>query len=111
MADADVKWTVVVNDLPRIRKDMVARAEAILTKTAMDLEAGMKRRAPVDTGNLRNSIRAVRINSQHWRVEVGAEYGWYVEAGTVRNAPQPFFTPTVRAVIPEFRKAWEGIVS
>lgn len=107
----EVKFTVLVNDLPKIKRRMVDTSEKIVAKTAMDLEATMKSKAPVDTGNLKNSIQAVKLNSQAWRVIVGAEYGAYVEYGTVHTGPQPFFMPAVTLIIPQFRKAWEALVS
>lgn len=110
MADADVRWTVEVNNLPRIRKSMATNAARIVAKAALDIEAIAKTRAPVDTGNLANSIRARKISDTRWRVEVGAEYGLYVEYGTVRSGPRPYFMPAVDRVLPQFHKAWQGIL-
>lgn len=107
---ADVKWTVVESNLGKIAAGMEKTATQIVAKAALDIEANAKQRAPVDTSRLKNSIQAVKISAQHWRVTVGMEYGLYVEFGTARSPAQPYWTPAVNLVIPEFRKAWERII-
>lgn len=74
------------------------RVELLLNKLAHDIEAWAKLNAPVDTGFLRGSIRARRRGKFYWIVGVGAEYGAYVELGTVNMAAQPFLVPGVLAV-------------
>lgn len=98
-------WRIVENKFPQIIAGMEAKADAIVTKTAMDLEAHAKSRAPVDTGTLKNSIQATRVGAAHWRIVVGADYGMYVEWGTVNMAAQPFFQPAIQAVTPAFLTA------
>jgi HK97 gp10 family phage protein len=98
-------WHIRENRFPSIIQGMETKAEAIVAKTAMDLEAHAKSLAPVDTGTLKNSIQASRIGDARWRVVVGAEYGMYVEWGTVHNAAQPFLQPAINAVTPAFLSA------
>lgn len=105
MADVRVSWRVVDNDFPKIIAGMEAKAEAIVSKAALDIEAHAKTRAPVDTGTLKNSIQATRVGDAHWRVVVGVDYGMYVEWGTARMAAQPFFQPAIQAVTPQFLTA------
>jgi HK97 gp10 family phage protein len=50
----------------------------------------MRSLAPVLTGDLRDSI-----NETSNGVEVGVDYGVYVEYGTAHNAPQPFTVPAI----------------
>jgi HK97 gp10 family phage protein len=64
---------------------------------AFTIEAEAKRRAPVDTGFLRSSIRAVQKGPLHWVVGVGAAYALFIEFGTRRQRAQPFFSPAVAA--------------
>lgn len=106
----DVRWVVVRNDFPKIIQGLEDRADMIVTKTAMDLEAAMKARAPVDTGFLRASIQASRKGKAHWEVVVGAEYGLYVEYGTAHTAPQPFVNPAVEFIRPVFLAAMRKVV-
>lgn len=54
----------------------------------------MRQNAPVDTGRLRDSIQVTDDG-----VEVGVEYGGYVEYGTADTAPQPFAVPAVNRLI------------
>lgn len=104
-----IDWKVTHNDFPAIIAGLEMKAEAIAAKTAMDLEAHAKSRAPVDTGTLKNSIQATRIGKGHWRVVVGVEYGMYVEWGTVHMHAQPFFQPAVLAVTPTFLQALKAV--
>ena len=99
------------NKFPSIIAGMEAKAEAIVAKTAMDLEAHAKSRAPVDTGTLKNSIQATRVGDAHWRVVVGVDYGLYVEWGTSRMAAQPFFQPAIQAVSPTFLRAIRTVLT
>jgi HK97 gp10 family phage protein len=59
--------------------DAVDRA---VRKTALDIEAQAKRKAPVDTGTLRSSIQARRLTTGRWAVGTPVEYAAHVEYGT-----------------------------
>lgn len=109
MARAEVAWTRQFSTLGRIADGMEGRADTIVRKFALDIEAGAKVRSPVDTGFLRASIRARRIGTARWRVEVGADYGLYLEFGTARQRAQPYFYPAIRAVTPAFLEAWRTV--
>lgn len=105
-----IEATVTGNQFPSILAGLEAKADAIVTKAAMDVEAGAKTRAPVDTGTLRASIQATRVGVAHWRVVVGADYGLYVEYGTYRMAARPFLRPALDTVRPVFLAAMKGLV-
>lgn len=112
MADGVViRWRIVENKFPSIIAGMESKAEAIVAKAALDVEAQAKARAPVDTGTLKNAIQATRIGPAHWRVVVGVDYGMYVEWGTVHMAAQPFFQPAIQAVTPAFLRAIRTVLS
>lgn len=108
MATSGVVWRVIFNDLPKIADQLGIKADVIVRKTALDVQAGAQDRAPVDTGYLRGSIRAVRVSEAHWRVTVGADYGIYLEMGTRHMAARPYFGPAVRAVRGAFLSALKG---
>lgn len=76
--------------------EKVARA---IAKTAHDIEADAKALAPVDTGNLKNSI-STDVNGMSAEVGPTAEYGRYVEEGTSRNGPQPYLRPAFDRRLP-----------
>lgn len=106
---ADVQWTRTFSNLGRVSAGMNDRADQIVRKAALDIEAGAKVRSPVDTGFLRASIQARRVGPAHWRVVVGADYGLYLEYGTARQRAQPYFHPAIRAVEPGFMAAWRTV--
>jgi HK97 gp10 family phage protein len=87
------------SDLPKLAAGAQAFAELALAKLAFDLEGEAKRRAPVDTGFLRTSIRAVPgAGLLHAEVVVTADYAAFVEYGTVRMAARPYLTPAAELV-------------
>lgn len=105
----DFQWHVAMNKLPKIAASMRTKADLIVTKTALDLEAQWKTRVPVDTGTLKNSVQATRVGHAHWRVLVGAHYGIYVNYGTRFMAARPFYEPGIAAVRPQFMAAMKAI--
>lgn len=72
-------------------------------RAALEVQAGAKQRAPVDTGRLRNSI-AVEISAEGTSAQVGSnvEYAGYVEHGTRRNRAQPYLFPAYEEAMPRF---------
>ena len=62
-----------------------------------------KAKAPVRTGRLRDSIESQRIGPKHWKVNVGAYYGVYVEYGTRYMSAQPYFRPAIKVANKIFR--------
>lgn len=104
-----VRWTVKMNRLPKIAADLMPRAEAAVAKAALDIQANAQTLAPVDTGFLRGSIQASKIGPAHWRVTVGADYGLFVEYGTVSTAPQPYFEPAIAIVWEPFQSAMRKV--
>ena len=80
--------------LEGLAETLVPRASAVVRKVAFDTEADAKTLAPVDTGNLRNSITtAVTGDGLTAAVVATASYAPFVELGTSRMAPQPFMGP------------------
>lgn len=64
----------------------------IALTTAKNIAEYAKRLAPVDTGDLRNSIEASQdVNGAN--VTTGKDYDKYVEFGTRTQQPQPFMRP------------------
>lgn len=108
-ASFTMNWKVISNAFPAIIVGMEAKANAIVAKAALDIQAQAQTRAPVDTGKLKNSIQAYQVASGHWRVVVGAEYGIYVEWGTSRMAAQPYLQPAITTVSPTFLEAMKAV--
>lgn len=88
----------VVSNFPRVLAEIEEMVGVLLAKLAHDIEAWAKHFAPVDTGFLKGSIHAEEESAVSWVVAVGAEYGAYVELGTVNMGAQPYLLPAVDAV-------------
>ncbi|TSI12633.1 HK97-gp10 family putative phage morphogenesis protein [Brevibacterium aurantiacum] len=84
-----------------------------VAKTAADITNDAKVFAPVDTGNLKNSI-GYDLNEDGGGVgaEIGptASYGIHLEHGTSVMAPQPFLGPAFDRRAPGFEKAMEWLM-
>ena len=92
--------------LEGLAETLVPRASAVVRKVAFDTEADAKALAPVDTGNLRNSITtAVTGNGLTAAVVATASYAPFVEGGTSRQAPRPFMGPATDRNTPLFYEA------
>lgn len=85
-------------------------AGQVVRKTALDIEAQAKLRAPVDTGFLRNSIQMNSTGELSAEVIVGAEYGLYLEFGTSRMGARPFLNPAVEFARPAFEAAMRKLL-
>jgi HK97 gp10 family phage protein len=102
--------TVKFDLLPAIAAQLEHKAAEAIGKAALDIEARAKQLAPVDTGNLRNSITAEQQGTLAWIVAVGAVYGIYQEYGTHKMAASPYLTPAFMAVAPALIEALGSIV-
>jgi HK97 gp10 family phage protein len=105
----------------------------MVRKAAFDIQANAQVNAPVDTGFLRNSIYTVTDEGSSYGkggaggellpeiepvavpteayVAVGANYGIFVEYGTVHTPSQPYLTPSVDKVRESFQMAIERLES
>ena len=79
-------------DLGKVAPRVVKQAGAAVRLATLGTERDAKVLAPVDTGNLRNSITST-IRGLSGAVGPSAHYGRYVEEGTSRMGPQPYMGP------------------
>jgi HK97 gp10 family phage protein len=87
-----------------------AELRRIITSATFAVEGRAKTLAPVDTGNLKNSIQGdVSANGKTGTVTAHAEYAAYVEMGTSRTPAQPYLLPALRAVLPKLRASLRNI--
>lgn len=100
---------VVFNNSKRVSAAVQRELEATIAQAALAVEAEAKRRAPVDTGLLRNSINATMPKPTTGIVSAHAEYAPHVEFGTIRTRPQPFLLPAFHAVLPRLRAKLRNI--
>ena len=92
---------VLSNDIPRIVAGMEAAAIEEVRKTCFDIEAGAKSMAPVDTGNLKNSI-TTEVDGLTGTVATGVDYAIYQEYGTSKMPAHPYMTPAAEQAYPAF---------
>lgn len=90
------------------------KVQLVVRKVAKDIVRDAKLLAPVDTGNLKNSITHSDLRSIGYgggEVEIGptANYGYYMEHGTSRVAPQPFMGPAADNNVGNFEQAMAQI--
>ena len=95
-------------ELRTLADSLEQRADAAVRKTGLDVEADAKIFAPVDTGNLRNSV-TTRFSPLRAEVVATADYAVFVELGTTRMAEQPFMRPAAARRAPGFIKAIEQL--
>ncbi len=84
------------------------KARTALERAAFAIEARAKLRAPVRTGNLRASLRAVRVADLAWRVGTHVHYAPFVELGTRKMAPRPYLIPAFEETVPRLLKELRG---
>lgn len=132
MAD-EVNIIVIQDKFPLIAAALPQVVSLLVRKAAFDIQAWAAGAAPVDTGFLKSSIYVVTSDSSTYGmgvtdggpnaelldevdrpespteaiVAVGANYGLYQEFGTVNMSAQPYLTPAVEAVRPQFEASLE----
>lgn len=110
-ADLDITQAVAHGSrLAQAGARIGAPASAVLRRTAFAIEADAKAAAPVDTGDLMNSISTTLAGdgrSGTMSAEIGptAEHGVYQELGTSVQAAQPYLTPAFDRQVPGFTAA------
>lgn len=92
--------------VPKARR----RAGLVVRKVAKDARVMAQQLAPVDTGHLKGSISDEPVAELTAEVNVGAEYGHYVEYGTGRGPAQPYITPAVAAQVEPFERAMQQLL-
>jgi HK97 gp10 family phage protein len=99
------------NKVPQLSGNLKKLAKETVEGAALNTEGIAKSLIPVDTGAGRNSIQAMKGETDlTWVVGVGVEYGIYLEYGTSRMPAHPFMTPAVEIVRPQFLSAMGEIV-
>ena len=101
----------------------LASAESIAAAITKELQASVRGIAetivevardntPVDTGNLKRSIRAEVVEENKIRIETRTGYGAYVELGTSTRAATPYLAPAVTQVMDRVKgQAYQKIIS
>ena len=101
----DIKFT---DNSKEVSEDIKAALLRGLETCGLVAEGYAKKLAPVDTGNLRNSITH-EVDDGESAVYIGTnvEYAPYVCLGTIHTKAQPFLKPAVADHANEYRKIIE----
>ena len=92
-----------------VSEDIKAALLRGLETCGLVAEGYAKKLAPVDTGNLRNSItHDVDDEEPSAYIGTNVEYAPYQELGTIHMAAQPFLKPAVADHANEYRKIIEN---
>lgn len=110
MAEWDFSdFRTLAADLARASARVEPLAQAVVTKSAADLQRLAQSAAPVDTGFLRSSI-STTVGRLEAEVGPTAHYGIYQELGTSRMGPQPYLFPALDQVTPGFEQAIAQVI-
>lgn len=90
------------NDLPRLRGNYYRNTARIVDRYAAEIVALARIFVPVQTGRLRDSIRADRVSRLRIDVSANTPYASHVENGTLRRPPKPYLAPAVILVAPRY---------
>ena len=88
---------------PEFLRDVARGAERFVTQGGLVISGQMKRRAPVDLGNLRRSISSETGKDSagvYSDTGPGTDYAEFVEYGTSKMAAQPYAEPGFQAARP-----------
>lgn len=100
-------------DLKNLAKDTLPLVRVVVQKTAADIKRDAQLFAPVDIGNLRNSIGyETHQLAAAVTAEIGptADYGAHVEYGTSTQGPAAYMGPAFDRHVGAFEKALGSIV-
>lgn len=94
--------------LDRITAELKPKASAIVKNYGYKMTATAITKAPVDTGNLINTIssNSQMIAELTFRLQDGCDYGVYQEFGTSRMAAHPFMVPAIETWREKFLNAF-----
>ena len=99
---------IIKDNTSDILKDVSRKKEAFVFAGGLIANGEMKRRAPVDTGQLRGSITTetgAELNKVYSDTGPTANYAEFVEFGTSRPTPaQPFAEPGWQAALPKIER-------
>ena len=84
----------IESHLPEVQDAVEDAITKALEEIGLTAEGYAKKKCPVDTGRLRNSISHA-AKEQTIYIGTNVEYAVYVEMGTVNTKPQPYLKPAV----------------
>lgn len=112
MAHTVIRFEGLAEIEKALKKNLSMEAvKRVVKQNGAELEAGAKRKAPVDTGTLKRSIGLeLEDGGLTAVVEPTAEYAAYVEFGTRFMAAQPYLKPAWETQKEQFKKDLDKLV-
>lgn len=101
---------IVSNRLPALGKAIRDKSKTQRSKAAEDLRDRARQEAPVKSGALRDSIQVTGQGDSTDLVTVGAPYASYVNSGTRRMAPNPFWDRAVEAMRAQYPDYFKDLI-
>ena len=101
-----------INDhSPEVKAAIEKGIEKGLEMIGLKAEGYAKRKCPVDTGRLRNSItHNTRMSEKAEYIGTNVEYAAYVELGTQRTKAQPYLKPAATEHMDEYERILKACV-
>ena len=119
MAKARIKIDVegidnILNQFSRFDQESRVNLRKAVRSNANALRKAIQSRAPVDSGNLKSSIKA-KYEKDGFGADVGpvsgkGSHAHLIEFGTVKMSAQPFITPSAEEQKPKYEKDIKGAI-
>ena len=100
-----VKFT---NNFPQARSSFASALDRAMEAVGMAAEGYAKEEAPVDTGELRNSISHATMDNKAVAIGTNTEYAIYQEMGTYKMPAHPYIKPAISDHTAEYKSIVEA---
>lgn len=101
-------FKIKTNNIDQIKAASEQAVRIGLEMCGLQAEAYAIKKCPVDTGRLRGSITHGVIQEELTAfIGTNVEYASYVEYGTSKTAPQPYFKPAINNHKQEYRDIFQ----
>lgn len=96
------------NNFGEARSSFASAIDRAMEAVGMAAEGYAKEEAPVDTGELRNSISHATMDNKAVAIGTNTEYAIYQEMGTYKMPPHPFIKPAISDHTNEYKSIVEA---
>lgn len=93
MSRSGLNFKMTVDNSEQFKRLLDSKKEEILREAGQFVSGEAKLRAPVDTGELRDSLKEQMNGDSQVDIGTVVEYSDYVELGTSRQQAQPYLRP------------------
>lgn len=107
MADDSIQLEVLVDNTNTVKAAVESALQKALEMVGLQAEGYAKKKCPVDTENLRNSITHTRDKDSAY-IGTNVEYAPYVEMGTSRMKAQPYLRPAATEHTDVYKQIFES---